>query len=106
MDLLKTLLSDSSSEAIGALNRVGFDQDLAERFLPEAGKQLANASTQADGLDSGNLFTAVDVAALSNATNVPVELVEKGLHVLLPMIMGRLNAGFASGLLSTARTLF
>lgn len=106
MDMVNTLFANTTDEAIGTLGQVGFNPDLAARFLPEAEKRLASASVQAGGLDRSHLLSAIDIDALSRATNVPVDLVEKGVRALLPVVMSRLNAGYASGLLSTARTLF
>lgn len=106
MDMFNTLFGNDAGDAIGALGRVGFSPDHAARFLPEAEKRLVSASVQAGGLNSSQLHSAIDIDALSRATNVPADLVEKGVRALLPVVMSRLNAGYASGLLSTAKTLF
>lgn len=114
MSLIDEFMAANGSKLVSQLTASGFSLEQAQKFLPDAGRQLITAlqkgdidllkaATDRDGLSS--VLGGLDIASLAARFGVNEEAVRSGLASTLPSLIdflkkngGALAGGLVSGL--------
>lgn len=105
MEMIETLLREHGAELVEKLTGAGdLDAAQAERFIPEAGRDVA-AALGSGGLDLGSLLggdlgsllSKIDLGALAGRSGVSESQASGALGTLLPLLL-RLFQGEKGGL--------
>lgn len=105
IDIVSKLLSDKGPQLISSLQEQGFSLDQAEKFLPEAGKQVFDLVTSGN-IDTDSILGKIDIASLANVVGADNNLISNGLQSILPSLVEYLGAGGIGGMLGSFKKLF
>ena len=127
MDLVKQFLDAKGATAISALADAGFNNEQANRFIPEAIRDLVGASQTQDlpGLLNADrsqqvsqLLGAVDVSGMAARLGIDTGMAGAGIAAVIPQFLGlikdqgladlvsMLGKGGMGGVASLAKGLF
>jgi len=98
MDLISDFITDKGSELISTLIDLGFSQDQAEQFLPEAGKNVMSLIGEGQ-TDIDSILDNINISALAEKIGIDSSLVSNGLKSILPTLLEKLGSKGVGGLL-------
>ena len=98
MDFISGFITDKGSELISTLIDLGFSQDQAEQFLPEAGKNVMSLIGEGQ-TDIDSILDNINISALAEKIGIDSSLVSNGLKSILPTLLEKLGSKGVGGLL-------
>lgn len=105
MKAITDLISNNSSTLISSLSNLGFSQEQAEQFLPEAGKNIMTQLTEGN-IDTESILKNIDVAAIAEKTGIDPSLAASGVTSLIPDLLAKFKENGVSSILGKVGSFF